>query len=222
MRIVAIPIDARTQAEYVSCNDTHTGAAVSRGLGSVERAIIAIARHRSRTAGYIARHIYDTRPISATQISSVRRALRRLAARGLVKVESALPTDDGRVRWLVRDPGSVERERRDIGRAIRRVALENAATAAHEEELASGGDVCRHCRRQRMPEGYDACLGRLPGVVAACCGHGGSDGYVAFEGSGLVLRGRWDHVATAGASRREERRAQWFGAPAASHSCPAE
>jgi hypothetical protein len=192
----------------VSCDDTHTGAAVSRGLGSVERAIIAIAWNRSHTAAYIARRIYATRPISAAQMSSVRRALRRLAARGMVKIESALPTDDGRARWVVRDPFSVERERRDI----RRAALENAATAAHEAELASGGDVCRHCGRPRMPEGYDACLGRLPGVVAACCGHGGSDGYVAFEGSGLVLRGRWDHVATAGASRRENTRAQGFGA----------
>jgi len=27
------------------------------------------------------------------------------------------------------------------------------------------------------PEGHDACLGKLPGVGAACCGHGVDDAY---------------------------------------------
>jgi len=40
---------------------------------------------------------------------------------------------------------------------------------------------CVHCGRLPTPEGYDACLGHLPGVKAACCGHGVLDGYVMRE-----------------------------------------
>lgn len=40
-------------------------------------------------------------------------------------------------------------------------------------------------------EGYDACLGRLPGVVAACCGHGVDDGYILFE-NGVNIRGHFN------------------------------
>ncbi len=31
---------------------------------------------------------------------------------------------------------------------------------------------CFRCGRKATPEGYDACLGKLPGVRSACCGHG--------------------------------------------------
>ncbi len=31
---------------------------------------------------------------------------------------------------------------------------------------------CKRCARMPTPEGYDACLGYMPGVVSACCGHG--------------------------------------------------
>jgi hypothetical protein len=31
---------------------------------------------------------------------------------------------------------------------------------------------CIKCNRLPTPEGYDACLGFVPGASAACCGHG--------------------------------------------------
>ena len=31
---------------------------------------------------------------------------------------------------------------------------------------------CVRCGRMPTPEGHDACLGTLPGVEHACCGHG--------------------------------------------------
>lgn len=31
---------------------------------------------------------------------------------------------------------------------------------------------CPQCGKPPTPEGYDACLGYLPGVTSACCGHG--------------------------------------------------
>lgn len=33
----------------------------------------------------------------------------------------------------------------------------------------------------------DPCLGQLPGVAAACCGHGADDGYVMFN-NGVIIR----------------------------------
>lgn len=47
---------------------------------------------------------------------------------------------------------------------------------------------CDHCGAT-MPEGPDACIGLLPGVIEACCGHGiVADAYVTLV-SGVVLRG---------------------------------
>src|ERR1700747_2067346 len=47
-------------------------------------------------------------------------------------------------------------------------------------------DRCLKCKLVRNPDGSDSCLGRLPGVVSACCGHGHHMGYIGFD-SGLTL-----------------------------------
>ena len=40
---------------------------------------------------------------------------------------------------------------------------------------------CGICKKVSTKEGHDACLGTLPGVVNACCGHGiKRDAYVQF------------------------------------------
>lgn len=44
---------------------------------------------------------------------------------------------------------------------------------------------CKRCGKMPTEEGHDACLGNIPGVVAACCGHGIEDPYVLTEG-GIV------------------------------------
>lgn len=31
---------------------------------------------------------------------------------------------------------------------------------------------CMRCNRSPTKEGYDACLGYIPGAISACCGHG--------------------------------------------------
>lgn len=47
---------------------------------------------------------------------------------------------------------------------------------------------CGHCGKHNTPEGHDACLGTLPGVMNACCGHGGSnDPYVQMP-NGTIYR----------------------------------
>jgi hypothetical protein len=53
---------------------------------------------------------------------------------------------------------------------------------------------CGFCDKGNTPEGHDGCLGTLPGVKNACCGHGRSDeAYVQFE-KGSDLRGVDAHV----------------------------
>lgn len=48
---------------------------------------------------------------------------------------------------------------------------------------------CGHCDKRNTPEGHDGCLGTLPGVVNACCGHGcREESYIQFE-NGVTLRG---------------------------------
>lgn len=31
---------------------------------------------------------------------------------------------------------------------------------------------CGHCGKPNTKEGYDGCLGKLPKIMSACCGHG--------------------------------------------------
>lgn len=45
---------------------------------------------------------------------------------------------------------------------------------------------CPHCGKIPTKEGEDGCLGHLPGVTHACCGHGVEDGYICFE-SGIEI-----------------------------------
>lgn len=40
---------------------------------------------------------------------------------------------------------------------------------------------CQACERW-MPEGPDICLGTIPGVSHACCGHGTKEAYVILGG----------------------------------------
>lgn len=39
---------------------------------------------------------------------------------------------------------------------------------------------CGHCGLANTHAGHDGCLGELPGVMNACCGHGHDDPYVQF------------------------------------------
>lgn len=46
----------------------------------------------------------------------------------------------------------------------------------------SGGNrPCPQCGDPPTPEGHDACLGHIPGVYSACCGHGREPGYILWE-----------------------------------------
>jgi len=50
---------------------------------------------------------------------------------------------------------------------------------------------CPRCGKKPTKDGHDPCIANLPGVVAACCGHGVETGYVMFE-DGRTIRGNFD------------------------------
>lgn len=54
-------------------------------------------------------------------------------------------------------------------------------------ESTSEERPCIKCGEMPTKEGNDACLGRLPGVNAACCGHGVDEGYIYFK-NGVIIR----------------------------------
>lgn len=57
------------------------------------------------------------------------------------------------------------------------------------EPTAGNRRPCKMCGEKDTPEGHDPCLGTLPGVMNACCGHGvESECYVQLVG-GKCLRG---------------------------------
>jgi hypothetical protein len=41
--------------------------------------------------------------------------------------------------------------------------------------------ACGYCGKRNTPEGHDGCLGKLQGIMNACCGHGQmNEAYVQF------------------------------------------
>lgn len=57
---------------------------------------------------------------------------------------------------------------------------------ADTNEPADDSRPCIYCGRYPTEEGFDACLGKIEGCIAACCGHGDpSRAYVLKEGEKL-------------------------------------
>lgn len=59
-------------------------------------------------------------------------------------------------------------------------------------ELASESIPCKKCNNPPTKEGHDDCISNLPGVINACCGHGG-EGYIYFS-DGTVISGVFNVV----------------------------
>ncbi|RTL01285.1 MAG: hypothetical protein EKK57_05050 [Proteobacteria bacterium] len=57
----------------------------------------------------------------------------------------------------------------------------------NDELVKNNPRPCVKCNRFRNSDDTDPCLGKLPGVKAACCGHGVCDGYIFFE-NGTIIR----------------------------------
>lgn len=47
---------------------------------------------------------------------------------------------------------------------------------------------CKRCGKMPTPEGYDFCLGYIPGgVKSACCGHGVEKGFIMYNSGQVVF-----------------------------------
>lgn len=55
---------------------------------------------------------------------------------------------------------------------------------------------CGYCGLPNTAEGHDGCLGTLPGVMNACCGHGSdNEAYIQFDDGQMLNRtGRGEEV----------------------------
>lgn len=67
--------------------------------------------------------------------------------------------------------------------------------SGHLAESVNGGDwfyddtnesisikrSCVRCRQYAINDEYDACMGEIPAVRFACCGHGAEDGYIVLN-----------------------------------------
>ncbi len=71
------------------------------------------------------------------------------------------------------------------------------------EPVADSDRPCGYCHKYRTSEGHDACLGTLPGVQNACCGHGQIDDAYVQMPSGTITQGREAKIAAAQAAEEE-------------------
>lgn len=56
-------------------------------------------------------------------------------------------------------------------------------TAVKEDAMRT----CGYCKLPNREDEHDACLGKLPGVVNACCGHGDThSSYIQFENNKII------------------------------------
>jgi hypothetical protein len=49
------------------------------------------------------------------------------------------------------------------------------------DEVIMNSRPCPRCGKLPIGGAYDACLGKLKGVKAACCGHGVEKGYISYN-----------------------------------------
>jgi hypothetical protein len=52
---------------------------------------------------------------------------------------------------------------------------------ADDHSQATIERACLKCKLMPTVEGFDPCLGHIPGAVSACCGHGVSLGFVVYD-----------------------------------------
>jgi hypothetical protein len=57
----------------------------------------------------------------------------------------------------------------------------------YDDERDRTADLCLACGEFRTPQGHDPCIRDLPGILGACCGHGG--GHCYLDGDGVRLAG---------------------------------
>lgn len=72
--------------------------------------------------------------------------------------------------------------------------------------ISSNERSCNYCKQcsiidKKTGADYDACLGKLPGVSNACCGHGSGNGYIQFK-NGTIITLIKSHIQIGGSKYR--------------------
>jgi len=74
-----------------------------------------------------------------------------------------------------------------IGRAVH-FDIDSKRWVYSDNLHPAGYRTCNHCGKFVSSISLDPCLGKLPGVKYACCGHGDSEkSYIMFE-NGIIVR----------------------------------
>jgi len=47
---------------------------------------------------------------------------------------------------------------------------------------------CKRCGQWPTKEGYDACLGHIPGAKSACCGHGVTKPFIMMSAKKMIAK----------------------------------
>ena len=67
---------------------------------------------------------------------------------------------------------------------------------------------CKRCGAKDIGgDAPDPCIGKLPGVVSACCGHGTHEGHIRFENRAKIIldkEGQWRDGLSWHKNRRED------------------
>jgi len=99
---------------------------------------------------------------------------------------------------------------RVCGNIIVKVGKDNYVYEDGEKADIKDLKGCPHCGKKREEgSSEDPCLGKLPGVLAACCGHGGvghnrdGTGYILFE-NGLYIRGYFTEIKKYNRNKSED------------------
>lgn len=70
--------------------------------------------------------------------------------------------------------------------------------------------ICPACKAPVQKGDPDPCLGNLPGVAFACCGHRKDRGYIVFEdGTAILFQGRIDVTSVEDRAMDIERLRSW-------------
>ena len=60
----------------------------------------------------------------------------------------------------------------------------------NKQPVAGNERPCGHCEKENTKEGHDGCLGILPNIMNACCGHGNiAEAYVQFDKNKTIRGG---------------------------------
>lgn len=81
-------------------------------------------------------------------------------------------------------PGNNDWSARGFARGHEIVKIKSTGQWHYSDDLDIFDDSrpCKQCGRYATPEGYDACVGFVPGATSVCCGHGVSEPILVMEG----------------------------------------